>query len=154
MDASSNSVKGIFTPTLPTFPPSSVYDSELDSLCRLAAWIGARAQDQAPVSFSTLLIALLVSQDATSKWFRHYVDTSKINRVAIFAEKGVPDSSMFEEIKRAQTKELPVSQTLFTQSVRNILTAAAEIATSVATQFAQSSAAPLGVRHLDRKSVV
>jgi hypothetical protein len=147
MDASSNSVKGIFTPTLPTFPPSSVYDPELDSLCRLAAWIGARAQKQAPVSFSTLMIALMVSDDHTSKWFRHYVDTSKINRRAIFAEKGVPDSSMIEEIARAQTKELPESQPLFTQSVRNILTAAAAIATSVANNRLNSTA-PLGIRHV------
>ena len=137
MDASPISPRGVFTPTFPSSPPSSVYDPELESLCRLAAWIGAHKGSEAPLTFRALLAAFLVGKDPVSVWFQHYARSAHVDVEALFAEERMTETSLGDLHERAARNELPENQPLFSRSMINVFGEADQIAKSVGAPSAQ-----------------
>ena len=130
---------------LPPEPPWVVYDPELERLCRIAASVGGDAQ-AAPLSYTALVIAFLFGEDKVSTWFQSYVETSNIALDEIFRSKNTTVRARSAHVARADSGALPVTNPLYSRSVRNIMEQAARIARDVAqVQFAVPT---LGPRHV------
>jgi hypothetical protein len=79
-NAKSSSVRSDFAPereisqprrTLELEPPGVRYDSDLERLCRIAASVGGK--QEAPLSYTALVIAFPFGKDVVSIWFQSYV---------------------------------------------------------------------------------
>ena len=109
-------------------PPGAIYSSELDDLCRIAAWAGSENHSPAPLSFTALLIAFLVGGGPVSRWFQKYVHDRKIHVDRIFGAKTVKAESRKLLREKAASGLLPKANPLFSVSAKRMLASAAEFA--------------------------
>jgi hypothetical protein len=120
------------------------YDTELERLCRIAASVGG-TQD-APVSYTALVIAFLFGEDKVSVWFQSYVQRQDIRVDEIFRSKSTSAESRGMHVSRADSGVLPVANPLYSRSVRNVMEQAVRIARDIAK--VQLSEPNLGPRHV------
>src|SRR5215475_8058751 len=80
-------------------PSWVIYDSELERLCRVAASVGG--EQEAPISYTALVIAFLFGEDNVSKWFQSYVGARGIRLAEIFRSKNTSDKDRDRHVSRA-----------------------------------------------------
>ena len=116
------------------------YSPDMERLLSRAASINRYFEEDFDISFSSLFLAFLVSDDLVSQWFQAYVRQEGINVQKILEERGL-DQRIMEDIVHAMPSEPRTYR--MTNSARRFLQAA--------DQLRQSPAEPgdtLDVRHL------
>jgi hypothetical protein len=124
------------------FPTTDVrLDSEVEACWDLAAWIGQLSSDDHLRSFTSLLIALLHSENGLSKWFLRYARATDIALEQIYESRQFRPASL-QLIKERRSKgEVASGKPDWTVSVNNIVTGAIKLMNS-------DSNSQLGIRHL------
>jgi KAP family P-loop domain len=134
-------------PPFPTIPESSRFDSELEALCLFAAWVGTDHSDEAPVTFSAMLVAFLAGADPVSQWFQRYTDEAI--RDSLFKEHGMTNSSVKLVESRATLQGLPAQKFPFSRSTVQLLEAADAIAKLTADKSSRDGPfISIGTRHV------
>jgi hypothetical protein len=128
----------------PTEPHGVTYDQELETLCRIAAWVGAVGRSEAPLSFTATLIALFIAEGPVSQWLREYARRAGVSLERLFGEKKLsPMVHLTEELQSSvDSGDLPPTRILFSSSSKSMFRAAAQYA------HLTGSADEVGVRHL------
>jgi hypothetical protein len=127
-------------------PPRSLpLDQEALRVCERAYYIGAQVEekDDPPITFSTLLLALLTAEDETSRWFQEFATSAGPNAMDVCKGKGttlvivktIPESGKPGSVR------LSADQQLLTVSARSVIGTAEEWAQRV-------HGSDIGVRHL------
>lgn len=111
-------------------PPGVRYDLELERLCRIAASVGDR--QQAPLSYTALIIAFLFGHDPVSAWFQSYAKEPRISLKDIFRSKSTRYEDREKHVSRADSGLLPMSNPLYSRSVLNVMEQATRIARDIA----------------------
>jgi hypothetical protein len=60
------------------------YDEELKELLLGAAHIGDISEDETFISYTSIVIAMLWSNDETSKWFHEFCERNNVNTSLIY----------------------------------------------------------------------
>ena len=120
------------------------FDAELDHVMGIAAYAGDAGLDQTPVSYSSLMIAFLWSDDPTSLWLQAFIDSHNISTRRILQHRGLKPDMREGILKRAEQdgKFRPGMQDFFSSSAGTMLRNAEAIANETAVS------GPLCVRHL------
>ena len=131
------------------FPFTDVrLDSEVEACWDLAAWIGQLSSDDHLRSFTSLLIALLHSDNGLSKWFLRYTRAAGIALERIYESREFRPASL-QLIKGLRSKgEVPSGKPDWTESVNNIATGAIKLMNSDSKLTNAGSIRQLGIRHL------
>ena len=128
-------------------PPRSLpLDQEALRIYEHAYYLGLKTEgpDNPPVSFTTVIAALLVGEDETSRWFAGLATTNGPNAEAVFSEKKT-DEQTVRGLSRPEGK--PGSVQLSTD--KHLLTASARAVIENAESWAHRVAgSDIGVRHL------
>lgn len=124
------------------FPITNVrLDSEVEECWNLAAWIGQLSSDDHLRSFTSLLIALLHSENGLSKWFLRYARATGIALEQIYEARQFRPTSLQLIKERRSQGEVPSGKPDWTVSVNNIATGAIKL-------MNPGSSSQLGIRHL------
>jgi hypothetical protein len=133
---------------LAEFPPprSLTLDQEATRVYERAYYIGVSTEkpDDPPVTFSTVLLALLISDDETSRWFTKLAGTNGPLLTSVCSEKGIASggvTSINASKGRPSPLRLSNDKQLLTLSARSVLQTAEEWANRV-------GGSDIGVRHL------
>lgn len=120
------------------------FDDEMIRLIGLAAYIGDASGDQTPVSYSSLMIALLWSDDPTSKWFQDYAIRQKIATNTLYKHRGIKESDQKQIIENSQRNESfrAMGKDFMSSSARTMLSNAQSVANDINKEVG------IGVRHL------
>ncbi len=108
------------------------YSPELERLLAKASHINSYYEKDFDVSFSSMLLAFLVSDDIVSQWFKEYVKKVGIDVEKILGERGL-DKRIMDDIADAEPSERPTSLRM-TTSARKFL--------QIADQLRQGPAEP------------
>lgn len=121
----------------------SHFDEDLTRLVALAAYIGDTSGDQTPVSYSSLMIALLWNNDPDSTWFQGYVKRSDVATDSIYHHRGIKDTDKETILSQMENNDAlyAVGKDFISASARAMLQNAAAIASEVNTK-------EISVRHL------
>ncbi len=143
------------------FPPprSLLLDQEALRIYERAYYVGLEVRRQAekaeerdgpPVSFTTVIIALLVGEDETSRWFARLASENGPNAEAVYAEKRI-DETTVRDLSPSSGK--PASVQLSTD--KHLLTASARAVIENAEGWAHRvGGSDIGVRHLVASYVI
>jgi hypothetical protein len=124
------------------FPNSDVsLDSEVVACWDLAAWIGQVSSDDYLRSFTSLLIALLHSDNGLSRWFLRYARAAGIALEQIYEKRDFRPASLQLIRQRRSKGEVPSGKPSWTASVNNAATGAIKLMNA-------NSNNQLGIRHL------
>lgn len=120
------------------------FDDEMIYLVGLAAYIGDASGDQTPVSYSSLMISLLWSEDPTSIWFQNFADSNKVAIQTIYRHRGIKADDKARIIKNMESGGdfNSMGKDFVSVSARAMLQTAELIADEV------KDAMQIGVRHL------
>ena len=124
--------------------PNIVVDNEFAAIWGTAEVIGALSADDYRWSFTSILLALLYSQQDISLWFLSYAQSANIRLSEICSKRGFhPEQlpQMKEEFARGGSF---LKKTAFTSSTINLFRGAVDLHTSAKNQ----TLSPLGARHL------
>jgi hypothetical protein len=121
--------------------PSIALDTEAQACWDLAAWIGAESSDDALRSYTTVLIALLYSPSALSKWLLRYAGAAGVDVTAICGSRQFRPASLPTFKAKEASGEKPAGKTSVTISATNILQAATGLAD-------ETDRDQVGIRHL------
>jgi hypothetical protein len=116
---------GVEAPPSPL--PGMGFEADLTQLCMAAAWIGVDAGSSEPISYTTLLLAFLGGSDRVSRWFQECVQKESIPWKTIAAERSATPESIERCFAQARTGEMPPLESLYSDSVLEVLTRAAEL---------------------------
>ena len=129
-------------PVGPKFPDSSaILEPDVAASWELAAWIGQLSSDDHLRSFTSLLIALLHSDNTLSKWFLRYARGSGIQLDSIYGTRQFRPALLQGIRQSIATGETPTGKPEWTRSVENIVTGAT-------TLMKETGSTELGVCHL------
>ena len=127
-------------------PPRSLpLDQEALRIFENAYFIGLKVEMEGdpPISFSTLMAALLLGKDETSRWFAQQAAKIGPNASAVFAEKHI------DETIRAISPSPGKPQAMRLSTDKNLLTLSARTVMGNAESWAQRvGARDIGARHL------
>ena len=115
-------------------PPLDTWDAddELESLCKIALWVGHEATDDSLDTFTTLLVALFGAEDATSQWFQAQAATRNVDVGGVCRSRGLRIEQLPSLAMLAQSGALPVStKNVWTQSARYFFVRAAKLRSRV-----------------------
>jgi KAP family P-loop domain len=135
------------TDWLMEFPPprSLPLDQEAQRIYERAYDIGLKTEttDNPPVTFTTVVAALLVGEDETSRWFAQQAAQIGPNPAAIFAEKSIDKAAVLKPPPpgKPTTPRLSTDRNLLTISARDVIGNAEGWAHRV-------GGSDIGVRHL------
>lgn len=135
---------------LASYPParSLTLDQEAQRVYALAYHIGAliEKEDDPPISFTTLAVALLVGKDDTSRWFAQKATELGPNRNAVLSEKHVTA----EVLTRAtEQHDPPLDTSVRLSADKQLLTGSSRAVLESAENWAQRvGGSDIGVRHL------
>lgn len=119
------------------------YSPDMERLLYRSASINKHFEDDFDVSFSSLLLAFLVSDDLVSQWFQSYIRQAGINVQKILEERGL-DRRTLDDI--AAAAPIPSQGNLrMTTSARRFLQAAKQLSERLA---GPGEKMPLEVSHL------
>src|SRR5262245_40007359 len=128
-------------------PPRSLpLDQEALRIYEHAYHIGLETEEEGdpPVSFSTVMAALLVGEDETSRWFAQLASKHGPNAEAVYSEKGVDEETVR---KLSGTEGKP--ELVILSKDKHLLTASARAVIGNAENWAHRVAgSDIGVRHL------
>ncbi len=130
---------------LPTLPNGPAYDEELELCLRIAAWLGERNRDDTPVSFTSLLSAILCSKGPVSDWFRSFAGKHQVT-IPVPSRQPVDDPVVGEIIHQAESGALPNATDFYSVSTWNVLRDAVDVYATLNSLGARTQA--LGVRHV------
>ena len=125
-------------------PTLEHFDEELTRLVGLAAYIGDASGDQTPISYTSLVIAMLWSDDPTSKWFQEYVQNHNVAADKIYRHRGIKETDRKYILDLFQRDEefKHMGKDFMSNSSRAMLHNAESIANEV------EQAGSISVRHL------
>ncbi len=126
----------------PEFESEVDYSPQLQHLLSRSAQINSYYEKDFDVSFSSLLLAFLLSEDIVSQWFQAYVKSAEINVQKILEESGL-NQKIMEDILRATLLDLQPAR--MTTSARRYLQTAEEFRQQLAGRI---EAGPLDTHHL------
>ncbi len=148
--------KGIVTPPPPPFwyellPSISgsdlrYFDGELRLLISMAAHIGNISGDQTPVSYSSLLIALLWSDDSTSSWFQKFSEQHGVSQNDIYNHRGI--SLEYQGLVSKLSYENKELEKPFKDFTSSSARAMLSNTFAITDEVGSSNVAVVGVRHL------
>jgi hypothetical protein len=124
--------------------PNVVVDDEFAAIWSTAEVIGALSDDDYRWSFTSLLLALLYSEQDISRWFLSYAQSANIHLSEIGSKRGFrPEHlpQMREEFARGGSF---LKKSAFTSSVINLFRGAVDLHASAQNQ----PPSPMGARHL------
>jgi hypothetical protein len=119
-------------------------DQEALRVCEHAYYIGVQVEkDGPPITFSTLLLALLTAEDETSRWFQEFARSAGPNAQAVCAGKDTTLEAVNKSRRtgKPESMRLAADQQLLTVSARSVMGTAEEWALRV-------HGSDIGVRHL------
>jgi hypothetical protein len=126
----------------PEISPEVDYSPQLQHLLSRSAQINSYYEKDFDVSFSSLLLAFLLSEDIVSQWFQAYVKSAEIDVQKILEESGL-NQEIMEDILRATLLDLQPAR--MTTSARRYLQTAEEFRHQLAGRI---GARPLDTHHL------
>jgi len=124
--------------------PNFVVDDEFAAIWSTAEVIGALSTDDYRWSFTSILLALLYSEQDISRWFLSYAQSANIRLSVIVSKRGFhPEQlpQMQEEFARGGSF---LRKTAFTSSTISLFRGAVDLHTSALNQ----TSSPMGARHL------
>jgi hypothetical protein len=128
-------------------PPRSLpLDQEALRIYECAYYIGLNTEciNDPPITFSTVMAALLAGEDETSRWFVRQAARNGPSAEAVFSEKGIK-----EEIVRASLQQPGRPNQVRLAADKNLLTISARTVMGNAESWAQRvGGSDIGVRHL------
>jgi hypothetical protein len=120
-------------------------DTELAKVCDIAAHVGDMSGDDVNISYTSLLIGLLWSDDSTSKWLQAEQQRHGIRVDDIYANRNHPERSRDMILERVATGVgYAARQDVVSVSARTIL----QEANTIAHETDLLSSEPIGTRHL------
>lgn len=120
-------------------------DPELEKILRLAAHVGDVSKDDVHVSYTSLLIALLWSDDPTSRWLQSRAEQEDVRVDEILRHRGMKIEQREAVLKNAESGESPDSRRdFYTVSASTVL----QEAGSIAHEAGLTEGGDLGVRHV------
>lgn len=118
-------------------------DQELGNVIAIAAYVGDVSGDATYVSYTSLMIALLWSDDASSQWLRAFVAERNIGTDGILRHRGV------EEEQRKQIMEFAGSNKEFEHELKDAYSRSSIVMLQTASSIARDTgSSEIGVRHL------
>ena len=126
----------------PEFASEVDYSPQLQHLLSRSAQINSYYEKDFDISFSSLLLAFLLSEDLVSQWFQAYVKRAGINVQKILEESGL-NQEIMEDILRATLLDLQPAR--MTTSAQRYLQTAEEFRQQLAGRI---EAGPLDTHHL------
>lgn len=141
---------------LAAYPParSLTLDQEALRVYERAYYLGAQTEkpEDPPVSFTTLVAALLTGEDETSRWFAKNAGTLGPSPAAVFAEKGITDAVMAAAKQPAGPPDIG---SLHVSADKQLLTGSSRAVLESAENWAQRvGGSDIGVRHLVASYVI
>ena len=125
--------------------PAERSDAELKKVLDIAAYVGAVSEDEVNVSYTSLLIGMLWSDDPTSVWLQNESKERGVRVQAIYRSRRIDEKDRPEILSRVDSGQLPPQRTdPVSISARTVLSEAA----SIAQETGRSANDPMGVRHL------
>jgi KAP family P-loop domain len=120
-------------------------DAELQKVLDVAAHVGEVGNDEVNISYTSLLIGLLWSDDATSRWLQNQQSQLGVDLEAIYGHRGISDKQRDRILTKVSSgvRALPRKEPL-SISARTVLREAG----SIAQETGRSPNEPLGTRHL------
>jgi KAP family P-loop domain len=110
------------------FPePSVTLDPDVKACWELAAWIGQLSSDDHLRSFTSLLIALLHSDNSLSKWFLRYARGIGIGLESIYETRQFRPAVLRGIRQNIASDETPTGKPEWTRSVESIVTGATKL---------------------------
>ncbi len=126
-----------------TSPEIGNYSPDMKRLLSRAASLNSYYEKEFDISFSSLFLSFLVSDDLVSQWFQNYVKQAGINVQNILEERGL-DQRIMDDI--ADTAPVPPQGHLrMTNSAKRFLQAAVQLSQRLA---GPGGDMPLDVSHL------
>src|SRR5215471_16259017 len=130
------------------YPParSLLLDQEALRIYEHAYYLGieVEAEDDPPISFSTLMAALLSGQDETSRWFARIAGQYGPKEAAVYEEK-----HLTAEIVRKSAEKSGKPKSIRLSTDKNLLTSSARAVIGNAENWAHRvGGSDIGVRHL------
>jgi hypothetical protein len=120
-------------------------DAELQKVLNIAAQVGDEIGDQVNVSYTSLLIGLLWSDDPTSLWLQRLASEQGVRVSEIFRERGIREDRRQKILDRVAS-DLPITPhaDYFSVSASTVLGEAG----SVARETGLAAGGQMGVRHV------
>ncbi len=107
-------------------------DPELQKVLAIASHVGVAGNGEVNVSYTSLLIALLWSDDPTSKWIQSQLDELGVRKTAIYAARKIDESQREPILKKVLSGEIARLRTDQTSiSARTVLSEARSLANEV-----------------------
>ena len=124
--------------------PVGSYSPELSRLLARAQLINKHYEKDFDISFSSLFLAFLVSDDIISKWFQDYVSKSKV-KVNMILEERKMTKQLMEGIATIQPSDIDKRNYRLTTSAETYLKIAENFRQSL---VIESKVYPLDIHHL------
>lgn len=121
------------------------FDDELANVVSLSAKVGAAAHDATPISYTSLLIALLWADDPTSRWFQAFAWEHEVPIEQIFRHYGIKPGESEKIRREALTGRGFDPQTKYDEFASRSAITMLRNAESMADEV---EAGQIGVRHL------
>jgi hypothetical protein len=122
-----------------------VPDSELQKVLDIAAYVGDVGQDEVNVSYTSLLIGLMWSDDATSKWLQQQQKLLGVKTQAIYGRRLISEKLKDEVLANISSgRRWTPRKDFYSVSAKTVL----QEAVSVAQETGRPPTAPLGNRHV------
>jgi hypothetical protein len=120
-------------------------DVELQKVLSIACHVGAMSGDEVFLSYTSLLIGLLWSDDPTSKWIQERLEPLGVRTSSIYAYRHIDENQRLSILKKVSAGE-PLAPSLEATSIsaRTLLREARSVASEVGLQ----ATLPLGTRHV------
>lgn len=127
-------------------PVTESVDSELQKVIDIAAHIGYTSGDDVNVSYTSLMLAMLWSDDQTSRWLQSKITELGASLDGIYhSRSGISEANREAILSKVRSgDQAPKHPDFMSVSARTVMQEAA----SVAAETGKSPSEPLGVRHL------
>ena len=120
-------------------------DSELQKVLDIAAYVGEVGQDDVNVSYTSLLIGLMWSDDATSRWLQQHQEQLGVKTQRIYGHRLINEGESDRILANVTSgRSAAPRKDFYSISAKTVLREAA----SIAQETGRSPSAPLGTRHV------
>jgi hypothetical protein len=120
-------------------------DTELQKVLDIAAWVGDIGQDDVNVSYTSMMIGLMWSDDATSQWLQQQQKQVGVNIGAIYGHRSLSEGANQQVLAALSAGRRPaLRKDYYSVSAKTVL----REAVSVAQETGQPPNASLGTRHV------
>jgi hypothetical protein len=120
-------------------------DKELEKVLNIARHIGATSGDQVNLSYTSILIGLLWSDDATSAWIQERVQSLAVRTTAIYANGHIEETQRSTILNKVSSGEVPTIKD--DEASVSALTVLNE-SQSLAIEAGWPPNSPIGTRHV------